>query len=158
MMEEGGVRIVRIERLTDEILSKLLEFDADSQRTNFPDDRPNREETERRIRRELAEEPEGMHVVMDGTQVVGCLFLKARANPYRGCRFLDLRNIYLVPSHRGRGISRRLLLRMEEYARAKGCDYLFLGTSARNAVACRLFESFGFRTTRVIMEKDLRRP
>ena len=156
MAREGGVKIVRIERLTEAVLAKLLEFDADSQRINFPSDRPNRGETEKRIRRELAEEPQGMHLVMDGEETVGCLFLKSRHNPYRDCDYLDLRNIYLVPSHRGRGISRRLLAMMEEYARTRGCGYLFLGTSAGNEAARRLFESFGFRPTRVIMERDLR--
>jgi len=150
------IEIVPIGELTGEILRTLIEFDADSQRINFPKDAPNRKETEARIRREFAEEPEGMQVVRHRGKVVGCLFLKTRHNPYRRCDYLDLRNIYLAADYRGKGVGRRLLADMEAYAKRKRCAYLFLGTGWDNADARRLFEAFGFRPIRVIMEKDLR--
>jgi len=142
-------------RLTDDVLEKLLEFDRDSQAMNFPGDSPNREATAERIRREYAEEPEGMHLVLHRGEIVGCLFMKTKLNPYRRCKFLDLRNIYLTSAYRSKGFGRKLLEVMEGYARRKGCRYLYLGTSAENREARRAFEKFGFKLTRVIMEKDL---
>ncbi|HEV8594386.1 MAG TPA: GNAT family N-acetyltransferase [Thermoplasmata archaeon] len=149
------VEIVPIRRL-DDVLDALLAFDADSQRINFPRDAPDRGETERRIRREFEEEPGGMHVVLARGTPIGCLFLKTRHNPFRRCDYLDLRNIYLAADHRGKGIGRKLLEFMEAYARRKGCKYLYLGTAYDNEDARRLFEGFGFRPTRVIMERDIR--
>jgi len=110
------IEIVPIGELTGEILRTLIEFDADSQRINFPKDAPNRKETEARIRREFAEEPEGMQVVRHRGKVVGCLFLKTRHNPYRRCDYLDLRNIYLAADYRGKGVGRRLLAETRAFA------------------------------------------
>ena len=155
-MGAKDVKIVSIRRLTADVLAKLLEFDADSQRINFPKDTANRQETEARVRREYQEEPGGMRLVKDGDRVVGCVFLKTRHNPYRRCDYLDLRNIYLEAEYRGKGVGRRLLDLMLAYARQKKCAYLFLGTGWDNADARQLFERFGFRPTRVIMEMDLK--
>ncbi len=97
-----------------------------------------------------------MHLVAHRGAIVGCLFLKTRYNPYRRCKYLDLRNIYLSADYRNKGIGVRLLKVMEHYARRNGCRYLYLGTSSRNLAARRLFKKFGFQDTRVIMEKDLK--
>ncbi len=148
------LEIVPIRRL-EEVLETLLEFDADSQRINFPKDAPNRAATEERLRKEFGEEPGGMHLVQHRGKVVGCLFLKTGHNRYRNADYLDLRNIYLAPEYRGLGVGRRLLEFMEAYAKGKGCRYLYLGTAYDNEDARRLFEGFGFRPTRVIMEKDV---
>ena len=142
-------------RLTDDAMAKLLEFDADSQRINFPHDSPNPAETSARIRAEYADEPTGMFLITHRGAIVGCLFLKTKHNPYRGCHFLDLRDIYLTASYRGQRIGAKLLAFMEDYARKKGCRYLYLGTSWENGPARALFSSFGFRPTRIIMEKEL---
>lgn len=148
------VEIVPLE-LTDEVLETLLRFDEDSQRINFPKDAPNREATAARIRREYAEEPGGMHLVVHRGKAVGCLFLKTRTNPYRGCTYVDLRNVYVTEPYRGKGVGAKLLAFMEAYARRQGCRYLFLGTGWANEGARKAFESFGFENTRVLMEKDL---
>lgn len=136
-------------------LEILLKFDEDSQRINFPKDRPNRKETISRIKREYEEEPEGMNLVTYDGEIIGCLFLKTRYNPYRRCNYGDLRNIYLVKEFRGKDIGEILMLYMERYFRKRGCKYILLGTSFNNERARGLYKKMGSTTTRIIMEKKI---
>jgi len=141
--------------LDEKTLDILLKFDEDNQRINFPKDRSNREETVKRIKREYKEEPKGMNLVTYQGEIIGCLFLKTRYNPYRGCYFGDLRSIYLVEEFRDKGIGEVLMSYMEEYFKKKGCKYMFLGTFVGNEKAKGLYKKMGFTETRVLMEKDI---
>lgn len=58
-----------------------------------------------------------------------------------------LAELYVVPSHRGRGIGRVLLAASIERAVARGATYMDLGTSEDDVAARHLYEAFGFRRT-----------
>lgn len=141
--------------LTPELLEILCKFDEDSQQINFPNDKPNRSITIPRIRKEFADEPEGMSVVKSGEDVAGCLFLKTDWNPYRECAYGDVRNIYLTEKFRGRGNGTLLMRYADKYFREKKCKYVSLGTSAHNQAAIGLYEKSGFDVERVVMMKEL---
>ncbi len=77
-------------------------------------------------------------------------------------------NLATLPEHRGRGYGRRLLLRMFDEARARGCDTVTLEVRESNAPARGLYGSVGFtevgcrpdyyqcpREAAIIMEKRL---
>jgi len=142
-------------KLNKRTLEILLKFDEDSQRINFPRDRPNREKTTNRIKREYGEEPEGMNLVTYGSEIIGCIILKTRYNPYRRCHYGDLRNIYLVEKFRGKDAGEVLMSYMEKYFKKKGCEYMVLGTSFDNERARGLYKKMGFTETRILMEKEI---
>jgi GNAT superfamily N-acetyltransferase len=66
-----------------------------------------------------------------------------------GVRHLDtevaeVKSMYLVPAHRGRGLARQLLTRLEEVAREHGCRASRLDTSAYLTAAVALYRAAGY--------------
>lgn len=67
-----------------------------------------------------------------------------------GVRHLDtdiaeVKSMYVVPAHRGRGLGRLLLSEVEEIATARGCSHARLDTSDYLTDAIRLYRSAGYR-------------
>ena len=56
---------------------------------------------------------------------------------------LFVNEVGVAPSHRRRGIARRLTEALFEHARALGCTEAWLGTEVDNVAARRLYESAG---------------
>lgn len=77
-------------------------------------------------------------LVRDGEAVVACA----------GARFVEghaeLTKVFTLPAARGRGIARRLILALEEAARARGLRSLRLNTRSDLVEACAMYESLGF--------------
>lgn len=61
---------------------------------------------------------------------------------------LYIRGMAVLPAGRGRGIARRLLHEIEDYASAHGCQRLILSTTPFLYDAIRLYERFGFNRSR----------
>lgn len=57
----------------------------------------------------------------------------------------ELKRMFVRPSHRGRGISRALIERLEEVARKAGARVLRLETGVHQSEALGLYERSGFR-------------
>lgn len=57
----------------------------------------------------------------------------------------ELKRMYTVPAHRGRGIARRLLARLEAEALARGCRAFALETGYLQPEAIGLYERSGYR-------------
>ena len=77
-----------------------------------------------------------------GSEVVGCGSL--REAPERGPGVGELKRMYVVPAHRGRGLSRRILLALEEIAIDRGLRRLVLETGVRQPEAIGLYRSAGY--------------
>jgi putative acetyltransferase len=56
----------------------------------------------------------------------------------------EIRRMYVVPSVRGRGLSRRVLAALEDEARGLGYSFVRLETGNLQAAAIRLYASAGF--------------
>jgi len=56
----------------------------------------------------------------------------------------EIRRMYVVPGARGRGLSRRVLIALEEEARALGYSLVRLETGKRQSAAIGLYVSAGF--------------
>ena len=69
--------------------------------------------------------------------------------------FAYVSDLVVLPEFRGRKLGYRLLQTVEEYAVAEGATTLVLGVLARNRVARRLYEKFGFEEAQVNMSKPL---
>ena len=65
-----------------------------------------------------------------------------------GARFVEgdaeLTKVFTLPVVRGRGISRRLIVALEDAARGRGARALRLNTRSDLAEACAMYESLGF--------------
>lgn len=56
----------------------------------------------------------------------------------------ELKRVVTLPSHRGRGVSKRLITAVEDTARAEGASRLILQTGDRQPEAVRLYEWLGY--------------
>jgi ribosomal protein S18 acetylase RimI-like enzyme len=73
-----------------------------------------------------------------------------------------LAELYVVPSRRGQGFGRELIIEAMRVAREQGAEYAFLITSEDDGAAVRLYEAAGFRRTEgeggptmIAFERDL---
>jgi len=57
---------------------------------------------------------------------------------------VNVHDITVLRKHRGKGISQKLLAKVEEIAMAKGCCKLTLEVLSNNTVAKSAYEKFGF--------------
>lgn len=92
--------------------------------------------------------PEEMLATVAATvagEVVACGSL--RDGRTYGDRYGELKRMYVVPAHRGRGLSRLVLDRLETIARENGLRRLILETGVRQHAAIRLYRSAGYRRT-----------
>jgi ribosomal protein S18 acetylase RimI-like enzyme len=70
--------------------------------------------------------------------------LRFRAAIWAGAPECYLAELYVVPSHRGRGLGRALLEAAIETARAGGAAWMDLNTAEQDVAARALYESLGF--------------
>ncbi len=59
---------------------------------------------------------------------------------------VNVHDVYVEPAYRGQGLSRQLLQRVEEVARARGCGKLTLEVLDGNTAAIASYRRFGFET------------
>jgi putative acetyltransferase len=88
----------------------------------------------------MFEPPDGVFVlVRDGDRPVACGGI-ARFDESRA----EVKRMYVVPAARGRGLGRRVLVELEQLARAFGYTGLVLETGDRSAAALSLYTSSGY--------------
>ncbi|HEY9745237.1 MAG TPA: GNAT family N-acetyltransferase [Oculatellaceae cyanobacterium] len=73
-------------------------------------------------------------------RVLGCGGLKERSS-----EMAEVRKLYLHPDARGKGLGKRLLQCIIDFARAAGYRVVMLETSSKLPEACKLYERFGFQ-------------
>jgi GNAT superfamily N-acetyltransferase len=88
----------------------------------------------------LVVHPEEMISVgaFDGEELVG----HAALRPFEDS--LEVKRVFVRPDHRGRGISKQLMLELEDVARERGVTSLILQTGNRQAEAIALYERIGY--------------
>jgi ribosomal protein S18 acetylase RimI-like enzyme len=85
--------------------------------------------------------------------VVGHLVYAEREQ--HGSRYVFLYDIEIDEAHRGRGLGRAALLRLEDEVRARGLDRIELNVFGGNEAARNLYRSLGFEESSVLMGKNL---
>jgi ribosomal protein S18 acetylase RimI-like enzyme len=78
---------------------------------------------------------------------VGVAVLRVQPSVWSPAREVYLAELYVVPSHRGRGHGRELITEALRIARERGADYAWVITSEEDRRAQRLYEAAGFRRT-----------
>ena len=76
----------------------------------------------------------------DDEPVATAAVRRSVASPYEW----DVKRVFVVESHRGRGISRQLMVELENYARANGATTMVLQTGNLQAPAIGLYTSLGY--------------
>jgi ribosomal protein S18 acetylase RimI-like enzyme len=84
-------------------------------------------------------------VLLAGTGPDGLAVLRFRPSIWSEGLECYLAELYVTPDRRGRGLGRALMEEAISLARAKGADWMDLGTSENDVAARSLYESLGFR-------------
>ena len=87
-------------------------------------------------------------VAVEGDRIVGHLQLTETGSPSA----LEIKNLAVVPSHRGRGVGRELVGDAVALARREGCARLLVSTAAADTGNLRFYQRLGFRMRSV--ERD----
>jgi ribosomal protein S18 acetylase RimI-like enzyme len=96
-------------------------------------------------------------LVLDARQPVGYVIFTYGFDVEFGGRLATITDLYLEPSHRGRGIGGKVLEHVEEYGRSTGLRGLELQVERDNAEARRLYEKSGFQSAdRIPMSKRIK--
>jgi ribosomal protein S18 acetylase RimI-like enzyme len=152
--DERGVRVGRADTAEVETLADLWVELADDQRSYRSHLRAD--ENREQIREAMAR-----HVVTDGIRVarldddiVGFVMFGLERGDYEQDETRGVvRNLYVVPAHRGFGIGSRLLAAAESVLTDAGATRLCLEAMARNERARRFYERHGYDVHRVELEK-----
>jgi ribosomal protein S18 acetylase RimI-like enzyme len=130
---------VRRAELADaEAVGRLMhDFNAE-----FDEPTPGPERIAERIRELLAGGDTAILLAGSGPDGLAILrFRLAITTPGLECHLAEL---YVVPARRGQGLGRALMNAAIDEARARGADYMDLGTSEDDVAARALYESLGF--------------
>ncbi len=135
------VEIRRIEYGTPDADDLLAQMDAEMGALYA--DVPELEDPEvgRLVGAALVVHPEQMIATVgafDGDELVG----HAAVRPYEDA--LEVKRVYVRADHRGQGISKRLMLELEQIARERGVSRLVLQTGDRQAEAIALYLKIGY--------------
>ena len=131
---DEGLSIAEVPAMSSEARSLMEELDAELVQ-RYPGGPP----------------PHGLHP--RDTAAAETVFLVARAGGLAvACgasrrlddRVIEIKRMYVRPSHRGRGLARRILAALEARARKAGADRLVLETGVRQPEAIALYRSEGF--------------
>ena len=135
-MSDHAVR--RAELADAEAVGRLMhDFNAE-----FDEPTPGPERIAERIRELLAGGDTA--ILLAGSGPDGLAILRFRLSittPGLECYVAEL---YVVPARRGQGLGRALMNAAIDEARARGADYMDLGTSEDDVAARALYESLGF--------------
>jgi GNAT superfamily N-acetyltransferase len=66
----------------------------------------------------------------------------------------EIKKMYVHPSHRDKGLGRRILSTLEDAARSNGARRIILETGSRNIEALTLYERAGYRTIPPYRDRD----
>jgi GNAT superfamily N-acetyltransferase len=104
----------------------------------------------------------GVWLATTANAVVGCVALRPLA---KFANTAEVKRLYVQPEHRGRGIAAGLYQSLEEYARERGYEWLYLDTTDDMVAARRFYAALGYELTAryndnpqatIFMRKDLR--
>lgn len=82
----------------------------------------------------------------DGTRPVALINCFEGFSTFMAQPLMNVHDVYVEPDYRSQGLSRRLLQRVEDVARFRGCGKLTLEVLDGNASAIASYRRFGFET------------
>ena len=125
---------------------------------------PTHEENTKRwtelVNKQIAEDPRQILVAEEGGKLVGYVMCQRQTKTALQMRHQwgYISDLYVVPSHRRRGIGRDLLRACLDYLQSIGVSHARLGVWSPNSHAIRLYRQLGFKEYMLMMEAELQRP
>lgn len=130
---QNPVKIVRLNQACNEALQILEEYYDAIQVVQR--DQPES------LQSLIDESASGMWLAWMGDQVVGCIVLRRLPSiPFAA----ECKRLYVKPAARGKRIATMLLDALEEYARNRGLEWIYLDTYDDLEAAIRLYEQRGY--------------
>lgn len=133
-------------------------FQNDVYSVNFPDFKMTPRFLlgfEEGVRQGLVNPDHGLFVLEDAGRLVGFLWIVVYVSSWTGERYGYINNIYVIPSHRGRGLGRFMMEYTDEFLRERGVLSVRLTVTAANRVAVHLYERAGYHIERYEMQKQV---
>lgn len=152
--DECAVRIGRVETDSVDVLADLwveLAADQRSYRSHL-----RAEENREQIREAMARHvvTDGLRVARTADEIVGFVMFSMERGDFEQDDVRGIvRNLYVEPSHRGRGVGSRLLEAAETALADAGAARISLEAMAENERARRFYERHGYAVHRVEFEK-----
>ena len=109
------------------------------------------------LRNDLSDEDRAVFIAMDRDKPVGIIAgrihttLPIKLLPRKG----HISNLFVVPSHRKKGLASRLLKELLDWFKEKEIEDVRLGVHARNASALNMFRKLKFKEYAIEMKKSL---
>lgn len=117
-------------------------------RDEFGDSRPLPADVrERLIPGLIAHGGARVFLALDGDEPLGIAVCFLGFSTFRAQPLINIHDIAVAPTARGRGIGQALLAAVEAEARRLGCGKVTLEVRADNAVAMKAYETAGFQGT-----------
>ncbi len=88
--------------------------------------------------------PASALLAWDGDTVIGYAGLLPHLRLHSGGKTLDVQHLYIVETHRGRGVGRALIAAARELADKTGCFRLTIGTDPDNTAAQAAYRAMGW--------------
>lgn len=111
--------------------------------TEFEEPTPPPDANAARIAELLAGGDTEVVIATVGGEPVGLAVLRLRPALWSTSLECYLAELYVAPAHRGNGLGRALMEAAMDLARARGADYMDLGTAETDTAARALYESLG---------------
>lgn len=94
-----------------------------------------------------------LYSARDNDQRVGFIWFSVRGS--EGNKRAFICDIIVEEPYRGKGYGKQLMLYMEQEAKKLGLNRIGLHVFDFNETAIRLYQSLGYKTTDLVMEKDI---
>ncbi len=88
--------------------------------------------------------PASALLARDQDDVIGYAGLLPHIRLHSGGKTIDIQHLYVVETHRGRGVGRALIAAARAQAEAMGCFRLTIGTDPNNAAAQAAYRAMGW--------------
>lgn len=107
---------------------------------------------------EIVLKPTGKIFVAVDEVVVGMVTLDIFNDIFKGVRYGYVNNVCVSKSHRGRGIAKLLMEKVESYCNDNGLDYVMLTSSKKRFEAWNLYFKCGYKIKDTcLFEKDMKK-
>jgi ribosomal protein S18 acetylase RimI-like enzyme len=160
------LQIVEADLGNDNHAATIVELLDTYARDRFGGSKPLSESTRERLIPAMRQHPTSLVLLtFDNQTAVGMATCFIGFSTFQAQPLLNIHDLVVVPSHRGRGIGRALLGAAEQAAIKRGCCKLTLEVVDDNLLARGLYESYGFvnyelgesKVTR-FLQKPIRHP
>ena len=142
--EEAGFELCNFQNTKHrEALCRLLNDYMSDPMGNFP---RHSAEQDAKLANDLAKHPTSITLfILEEDKAVGLVNGFMNYSTFHLKPFINIHDVFVEPSHRGRGLSRKLIEKMKETAQLNGCCKLTLEVRTDNPVAQGCYRSEGFK-------------